>query len=451
MPDPTPVPMPCAHRLDHGALPSHVHPSLARRGHHLAATWALGAALLLSACASPPREAPLDPVRVRQFEARAYAARTQADTRELHEARVVQGEVQHLVWMQPAGAGPHPLVVCLPGVGQSAQALAALRRALAEAGYVVLSWQVLPEDARLPSRPGEPQADVRAWAQTRFAAAASQRRVALLAALMASLPASQAAGDPLLAGVDLGHAALLGYELGAWTAQQAEGEEVLGVSVPESLRLAFGAFVLVSPHASFEQGGFETRYRGLRTPTLVLTSEQDRDPLGLVPEPYLRTAPFGGMPGGQQFMLMLRQATHADLGARTEGERLPAWDSERPRGEPGRGAMGDGQGAGGPDGGGGGGGGRGGSGPGGGAGGGPGGGGPGGARGGRGGGGGESAPASAAATQASPTLRAMQASAMTAVTLAFLDATLQDDAVARTWLKAHAPDWLNPVGDLFAK
>ncbi|WP_290877438.1 hypothetical protein, partial [Aquabacterium sp.] len=352
MPDPSPVFLPCVRRTERAAPPLHRRPPPNRRPRFPMACWALGTALLLSACASPPREAPLDPVRVRQFEARAYAARTQADTREVHEARVVQGEVQHLVWLRPSGPGPHPLVVCLPGVGQSAQALAAWRRALAEAGHVVLSWQALAEDARLPSRPGEPQVDAHAWAQTRFAAAASQRRVTMLAALMASLPASQAAGDPLLAGVDLSRAALLGYELGAWTAQQAEGEQVAGVSVPEGLRHAFRAFVLVSPYASFEQGAFETRYRGLQAPTLIVTSEQDRDPLGLVPEPYLRTAPFGGMPGGQQFMLMLRQASHADLGARTETERLPAWDSDRPRGEPGRGGAGEGEGAGGPDGGG---------------------------------------------------------------------------------------------------
>ena len=45
----------------------------------------------------------------------------------------------------------------------------------------------------------------------------------------------------------------------------------------------------------------------------------------------------------------------------------------------------------------------------------------------------------------------MQRAAVTTVSIAFLDAWLQDDALARNWLSEQAPRWLKPVGDLHGK
>ncbi|HNI00546.1 MAG TPA: hypothetical protein PK958_16465, partial [Rhodocyclaceae bacterium] len=43
---------------------------------------------------------------------------------------------------------------------------------------------------------------------------------------------------------------------------------------------------------------------------------------------------------------------------------------------------------------------------------------------------------------------ARQRIAVQQVTLAFLDATLRDDAIAREWLERNAPAWLDPIAGL---
>ncbi|HIV69987.1 MAG TPA: hypothetical protein H9903_03550 [Candidatus Aquabacterium excrementipullorum] len=407
----------------------------------------------LVACAGPERQVPkLDPARVQQFEAKGYPAAHQYPVSQVDELRVVQGRPFRLVWTRPQQAGPHPLVVYLPGAGQDALANESWRNALAQAGYAVLSWQALPDDEQ------RPQGDLRQWASQRFASDALQQRTNLLAQLMADLTRAQAAGEPGLQRVNLKLAALAGYDLGAYTAQWAAGEHVnhMREASASTLAGAFKAFIWLSPYASFSQGGFDTRYADLNAPILTITSDRDTDPFGLVSASYLRTAPFGGMPAGQKFMLMLGGASHDDLGGREGRERLGGDGDVGGRqgagpggkgGAEGSGPGGDGDGADGPGGSGGGlppgggrggrGGGMGGSGGGGGHGGGPGGrGGPGGSREGR---------------AVSPTQQAMQRAAVTTVSIAFLDAWLQDDALARNWLSEQAPRWLKPVGDLHGK
>jgi predicted dienelactone hydrolase len=383
-----------------------------------AGAWSL---LLLAACAGPPRAA-VEAPQLQRFEARAYPAQHQLETAQSEELRLARGLPMRLVWLRPREAGPRPLVLYMPGAGQDATAHAHWRQALARAGYVVLSWQPLPEDDRLPGA----GADLRAWAAQRFGAASLARRGALLDALMAELARAQAAGEPALQGVDLHRVALAGYELGAWTALFAAGEQVRGAAAPAA---RFQAVLAISPHASFDQGGFDTRWREVRGPLLSITSDNDADPFGLGLAPYLRAAPYGGMPPGQKWLLMLRGTTHDALGGRVGAERVPGVQDD-PRPARGERNAGDGSGGGG--------GGGGGNRP------------QGGRRGeARNGGMARDVGAAPRASEAvSPAQLAMQESAMVSVALAFLDAALDDDALARRWLAESAPRWLAPVADL---
>jgi hypothetical protein len=56
-----------------------------------------------------------------------------------------------------------------------------------------------------------------------------------------------------------------------------------------------------------------------------------------------------------------------------------------------------------------------------------------------------------AAMRVTPTVKAMQQSALSAVSIAFLDAHLRGDALAETWLTHQAAKWLTPVGDWQSK
>jgi predicted dienelactone hydrolase len=386
----------------------------------LSCAFSAAAALVwLGGCAGP-RPAAVDAPQLQRFEARAYPAQQHLVALQTEELRGVGGLPLRLVWLRPQGGGARPLVIYMPGAGQDAMAHARWRRGLAEAGYAVLSWQPLPDDEQLPAGP-----DLHAWAAPRFGAAALARRAALLDALMAGLARAQAAGEPALKDVDLRRVALAGYELGAWTTLLAAGEQVRGAGAPSA---RFQAYLAISPHASFDLGGFDTRWREVQGPLLCITSDADADPFGMGAVPYLRAAPYGGMPPGQKWLLMLRGTSHDALGGRTDAERVPATRNGEASARREHASRDPGEGGGGtrPQ---------------------------GGRRGDRGAGAGarEAATVGRAGDAVSPTQAAMQEAAMLSVALAFLDATLDDDALARRWLAESAPRWLAPVADLQGK
>ncbi len=394
----------------------------------MSAPLSLLACMGLVACASikPPE---VDTKKLSHFEANAYPALHQFDTSQSEEVRQVRGLPMRLVWLRPRDAAPHSLVVYMPGAGQDARAFAHWRQTMAASGYVVLSWQPLPDDDLLPTAGGSGvPADLHQWAKQRFASVQMQARAELLSGLMQALTQAQRSGDVKLKGIDMAHCALAGYDLGAYTTMVAAGEQVSGVS-PHAEPSCFKAFLVISPYASFEQGGFDTRYKRIQAPVLSITSEFDSDPFGLVSAPYLRTAPFGGMPAGNKFLLDLRSARHADLGEREGPERItadaadmgaPEAESLGRQGDQGRGASGHGHDRGG-------------------------------GRGHAAGGSGHGDRGGPGDAMVSPTARAMQRSAVESVSLAFLDANLQNDAQARQWLAEQAARWVTPIGDWVIK
>lgn len=373
------------------------------------------AAMLISGCSSnkPP---PVDLVKVHQFEAQGYPAPHDFDNDESEEVRLINGLPARLVWCRPHDASANPLLIYMPGLGQSAHAFERGRHALAQAGYVVLSWQPLPED-ETPRPPN----DQSTWAGNRYAAAVLQKRSDLLAQLHADLLKSLAQGDQRLRGVNLDRIGLIGFDLGAYTVMHAAGEAVSGM-VSAVGKSPFKAYVVISPYASFEQGAFDTRYKAMTAPVLTLTSDSDVDPNGGVPAAYLRTVPFGNMPSGDKYMLLMRGARHATLGEQNEDDAHPTSEDGDKR----RGKQTDGSGQTGRPG-------------------------KGRSKGTRGGGGGASGDKATENLGRSPTIAAMQQSALIAVSTAFLDAHLLDDALAHQWLLSRAGKWLAPIGDWQSK
>ncbi len=167
---------------------------------------------------------------------------------------------------------------------------------------------------------------------------------------------------------------------------------------------------------------------------MVLTSDADTDPTGLVASPYLRTAAYAGLGSADKAMLLLHGAGHGELGMRERTDPLASLATDREAGGGARPGGGSDAGPGGRGGGmgsppsGGAGGGMGGSG--------------GGARGGEADGQGPGA-----AAPLSPTRSAMQAQAWQGVSLAFLDAHLRGDALAQRWLERSVGKWVAPVGE----
>ena len=414
--------------------------------HSLANVPAVVLAALLCACASrgPDRVAPprADEAALRSFAARGYATQdSSGGTMLTRQTWWLGGREQVLHWMLPrAGSVAAPLVIYLPGLGESAGAGARWRQAWASAGYAVLSLQPLEADEAAFRSELARTGEFRDLARQRFAADEARRRLRVLAEVHDELQRRVGGGETPWRQIDLTRLALAGYDIGAWTAMVAAGERLPGSAAPMPA-LPLRAVIALSPHAVVADGGFETRWQDIRLPVLSITGDDDRDLLGLVPGALAREAPFVQMPAADKRLLSLPGLAHAAFGGGAIEGLLQAAAAETagvaPSGDDARGQRGRGGGGGG---GGSGGDGRGGA----------------GSRGGERGPSGNEAgrPARGAAngsfsgTASSPTTLQMRLQAIQDVSTAFLDATLKDDALAREWLDRDAPRWLAGQGTL---
>lgn len=179
-----------------------------------------------------------------------------------------------------------PVVVYLPGLGQGSDAGQRWAATWAQAGYTVLAVQPLEADAAAwrseLSRTGE----FRELGLLHYGDALRADRLAALRRLLPALRSAQPA-------LDWQHAALAGYDTGAQAALDARGDAgwlaVVAISPPAMQAPASGA------------------------PTLLVTSDVDQDPLGLLRTPAERRRAFDALAPGSGWLLNLGGVPHAAL------------------------------------------------------------------------------------------------------------------------------------------
>lgn len=405
----------------------------------------LALALLLSACVGPPGRGPGpgDPAgpgdadglprrdSLAEVERQGWPA-GQADVVLTEQDWSLDGRPRiAATLLAPAQGERLPVVLYLPGLGQEAGAGLRWRRAWAQAGYAVVSIQALEADAQAFRSERARTLDFTRLGRERFAPAELQQRVDALAAWITEARRRGASGEAPWARLDWRHAAVAGFDVGAYTAAALGGEQIAGLRLPPGLP-DWRLVIALSPHPTSPDSHQTGQWRADMPPALLVTGLQDGDPLGLMPGEPRRESVFDALPAGDKHLLLVDSLTHAALGDEPEPQRSAA-----SRSKPG-GAGGGGGGMGGP-GGGGGGGGRGGGGGGG-----------GGGSGGRPSGGpegSESGGPGESVAQASVRIRPEDAARnrllIGAVTHALLDAMLQDNAQARRWLNERAPAWVD--------
>lgn len=270
------------------------------------------AVMLVTGCSTPNPPPPERIPLVQEFSGKGYLSEEKYSltTTPISWAR---GETRYdFLLSVPARPGRYPLVIYLPGIGESRSAGEAWRSTWAQAGYAVLSIQLLEEDGRLWESREARSGDFRPLVRARYDGFLIRQRQEILRGLLTELQQRQGS-DPLLAGLDLGKIVLAGYDLGAHTALVAAGERLDGrkEGKPDPAALTPSAVVLLSPWANFSGRAFEERYADLKIPILSVTGHGDTDPFGLVPTDALRAAPFQYMPPGGKYLLMLEDTSHA--------------------------------------------------------------------------------------------------------------------------------------------
>ena len=369
----------------------------------------------LAGCSTPSQPKP-DEAKVRQFAGQGYLTDEQYGIATSFATwTTAKGSVDVALTI-PARAGPFPLVVYLPSLGETRLAGEAWRKAWAQGGYAVLAFQPLAEDLKAWTAASARSGDFRPLARERYAGPAMSARLEALAGVLAELIRRQAQKEAALERIDLTHVAVAGFDLGAYTAMAIAGEEVPGSARPV-LPLPVAAVIALSPYADFSGPSFATRYGAIRGPVLCVSGDNDADALGLVSSPSLRKAPFQYMPAGDKYLVTMANLQHSALSGGNldpvppeEGRSVETGDaSERPQGS------------------------------------------------GRRGGKHKSAAAGAGMRSAlsgappSPTAQAIGVAAVQGIAVAFLDAYLKQDPIAREWLEKDAARWLRNGGEIKRK
>lgn len=385
-------------------------------------TAAFGVAVLLAGCAGgPPKARVEEQQQQREFAARGYAPQGEPVSMQPVLWRM-RGDDVRLSLTTPAGAAtaPRPVIVYLPGLGESETAGIRWRRAWAAAGYAVLALQPLDEDATAWSSDLARSADFTELGRRHYAEARMRQRLARLDALLeeAQRLGRQGQGPNELPwrSLDWSKTVIAGYELGAQSAMALAGERQPDGSVLSLKSVQPVAAIVISPQV-FAQPD-PARYRDVSIPVLGLTGPDDSDVLGLVRDVQWRQAPFAAMPAQRGWLLSVNEVRHAALGGNEarpedverEQKRIRAAEEQAQSQPQGR---------------------------------------RGGGRGGR----GQEGPTRMAPVPALPDYRQLhqQQLGMTAaqqVSVAFLDLQVRKSDAARAWLGAPAMSWMRGVATL---
>jgi dienelactone hydrolase len=379
---------------------------------------------LLAGCASHNTQpAKADDAKVKQFAGRGYLTDDHYNVTTTFATWVVRDRSFDVAFTVPAKPGKFPLLIYLPALGEGRSAGENLRTAWAQAGYAVMSVQLLVEDAKAWSTTYARSGEFSALAHDRYSAKAMTERFDALRTVLVELE-QRPFNEVPLDRIDFTRTAIIGYDIGAYTAMIAAGEDMRGVNRP-ALPIPIKAVVALSPYSSFSGAAFADRYSSIKGAVLSVTSDNDTDPLGMVVSPAVRKAPFQYMPAGDKYLLTLSDISHAVIG----GSMMNTNGNERSRGAGNGDSGGPNESQGGGE----------------------------GKHGGRRHGGNgqaretgqEESPAFGG--DLSPTSRAIGLTAIQGVTTAFLDSYVKGDAFAQEWLDKDVRRWLGPRGQIEKK
>lgn len=259
---------------------------------------------------------------------------------------LVEGSNWPVTVVRPSSEGAHPLVLYLPGLGESDQAGAVWRQAWAGAGYAVLSVQALAEDESAWRSELARGAEFHALAQQRFGDEALQQRLAHLEQIWLACRQAARAGQAPLAGLDFSAVAVAGFDLGAQTSVALLAQPGPARDLASAVRVVL-AFSPVDDQALPAAPGTSASPPIASQPILSLTAVDDVDPTGWLSPLARRQALFERWPAPGSALLLLTEAGHAVLAGNPRMAAVPeryAPDeagAAQPRRAAGRQRMGD--------------------------------------------------------------------------------------------------------------
>ncbi|HEY8035779.1 MAG TPA: hypothetical protein VIF37_09345 [Methylobacter sp.] len=307
-------------------------------------------ALVLTGCSfGPSLPTPEEQAeKVEQFMTEGgYSASRDYQIDSVRETWRHDGQAIEVSMLAPKAPGDYPLIIYLPGLGESADGGRLWRETWAKAGYAVFSVQpaeissALKELTPMQGKPGDdkPSDDEDDSDKSRpskavrnselhyvgheyFSPASLKKRINHLLWAYAQLKLRVKAGQGLFKSVDVSRVIIAGYDIGAQTTEEMIGEK-FGADFPQAQDFSPIAAMLFSPSVDMALGNLTNRYKNIAIPLLVVTGSEDDDPYG-ISSPYVRTAIWEYAPPGNKYLLVLNKGGHQLLAGSNLARRQEA-------------------------------------------------------------------------------------------------------------------------------
>jgi len=269
-------------------------------------------ASLLAGCSSSSKAFKVDEARVKEFSRHGYDSGIDYEISTSKLLLKVENEFKQVSVAQPIRNGKYPLIIYLPGLGESSDAGKGMRNTWARSGYVVLAIQPLKEDEDIWTSGPALRADFSNIRHERYSSEAISSRLDVLAKLLEYIKQSALSGEGTLDHVDLAQIAVVGFDVGSSTAMIVSGEYMPNVS-KSGLSIEPKVLIALSPHVDSIGSALDSRFQNINIPVLSVTSDADNETYeaGSI---SLHQIPFQHMPPGNNFLLLLSGAPHALIG-----------------------------------------------------------------------------------------------------------------------------------------
>ncbi|KAB0495382.1 alpha/beta hydrolase [Pseudomonas vancouverensis] len=275
----------------------------------LAVAAMVGSLGLISGCAGDPPDPRIKfTERVNERLATAYQP-THNETAGWDATWQLDQQAVGVTWLAPATHARLPLIIYLPGLGESSSGGMVWRKAWAQAGYAVLSVQGHAYDQSIFSSRQALDGDFRGLASSDYSAAALRDRLSTLQAVLTEVRTRAAKGDAQLAAIDWNQVVVAGFDVGAQTAEALAG--ALEPDVVSGVVIEPEALLLLSPYV--EAGARRETFARISVPVLSVTGEADEDPFNWVSSYRQRQMLGESVKEAGSIQLELDNATHKTL------------------------------------------------------------------------------------------------------------------------------------------
>lgn len=259
-----------------------------------------------------------------------YSAVLNYDIESLTETWQHDGQGVQITMLAPVVPGNFPLIIYLPGLGESSEAGKLWREAWAKAGYSVFSLQPLYLGDALKGAPKVTPTKASSWFSKDSDNSAALKdvrnsdlryighqyfsqdqlgtRINHVLWAYEQLKQHHRSKRGLFSRADLSKAIIAGYDIGAQTAAAMIGESY-DVALPSIADFRPLSAILLSPTVNMALGDITTRYQHISTPFLSVTGAEDDDP-SAISTPFARIAIWEYAPPGNKCLLVLKKGNH---------------------------------------------------------------------------------------------------------------------------------------------